>query len=626
MNQGNTKNLGQIAALWVSSNAPENTQLVWYDTREKVHKVYDTVFGHWVALNPQVVTNTTLSALGTIVQGGVELSIGKYYNLVDVGTLAIVISATKIWYVDTHNNYIVNDLSASTISYLNSDNLLIDGTAGVWDENTGRLLINFAEYSSGEEMDADNDYAVFRRKNGSVWSWIKVKLRALISSVLGNSITWNKGIYFNFASELDNVKDVRGGVVSYGEYVEGLNDVFGTISDVEESVFAAEQASKDYADSEVTPAKIYGKKPGEIWTILNNPPSIPGQDATMRDIFQILISWTNILQKADKTFLGNGFNSEGRIGNVNYTDSVRAAIEKLVYKTKQLIVSNGMVLPSDFNYNNYPQTLPVANDTMTTAIGKICSILKDVTRNAWSLTVDDDWMAEETLGEQIGKYDGSTPTSTAYLYNIICLLCSWYDEHFNSNYRAYNDWSVVDLWYREDQGGATPAYQRRIGGIKYKICENSIILWNPTPFSYIVQFDPGTAFGEEEFFSNIEFDLHEELVLPLRKKFSFNGVDVVPFNLNIPILIHNVVTNPGVSLVKYATGTLYGGVGQHDAAHDNTSLQMVPFVQVTSSGLCNINQTFGTKWLGDLGTAFDTEERNTCAIKIPQFTIEIPLY
>ena len=61
----NTKNLGQVAGLFIGLSAPENTTLVWYDStpNQQCHKVYDVAKKMWVALDPQIVAQTTYSEL-----------------------------------------------------------------------------------------------------------------------------------------------------------------------------------------------------------------------------------------------------------------------------------------------------------------------------------------------------------------------------------------------------------------------------------------------------------------------------------------------------------------------------------------------------------------------------------
>lgn len=336
MVNGETKNVGQIAVLWISAYQPENTKLIWYDTIERIHKVYETSTGTWTGLNPQVVTNSTLDNVRTYAQH-YGLTVGKFYYLTDVGSLAIAISATKIWYVDSNGNYIVNDLVATVQAYVNSDNLLIDGSTGVWDIPSGTLRFDFTKIENGELADSDNDYVVMRRKNGGVWSWLKLRLKNLISSVSGNNLTWNKGLYFSLLNSLREIMNHQGGVVGYDSYQSDKQQITNSINQIVEGERTILNAAKDYTDQETAAAKIYAKKHSGAWNILVNPPATPGNTSTLNEILQILVSWTNVLQKAGKILLGNDFAAAGRSGEVAASDSVRAAIEKLVYKSKHLL-------------------------------------------------------------------------------------------------------------------------------------------------------------------------------------------------------------------------------------------------------------------------------------------------
>ena len=335
MGQGETLNLGQISAIWISPNAPENLQLIWYDITERVHKVFDTSSREWTALNPQVVTNSTIDTLRNIaINSG--LSIGKFFFLTDVGTLAIAITTTKIWYVDSQNNYVVNDLATSIVSYINSNNLLIDGSTGVWDNETGRLKFDFTTVSSGDNLQNNNDYIVLRRYNGSVWSWIKTKISNFISTVAGNSITWNNGLYFNFSAAINAIKNYAGGIVGYDAYVENNESINLSIQNVAQTSQQILNQANSYTDQETAAAKIYGKKHADEWNVLDNPPDVPNQTATLNDILQILVSWANVLQDSNRIKVGSGFSSTGRSGNINYSDTVRTALEKLVYGLNSL--------------------------------------------------------------------------------------------------------------------------------------------------------------------------------------------------------------------------------------------------------------------------------------------------
>ena len=333
--QGQTENLGQIAVLWISAYQPENNKLIWYDTISRIHKVYETSTGNWVPLNPQIVTNATLDDVRTQAQH-YGLSIGKFYYLTDVGSLAVAVSVTKIWYVDSNGNYIVNDLISTVQAYVNSDNLLIDGTKGVYDLVTGKLVFAFTTIENGELADENNDYIAMRRKNGSVWSWIKLRLKNLISGENGNNITWNKGLYFSLLNSLREIVNHQGGVVGYDSYQSDKQQMTNSINQIAESNRTVLNAAKQYTDQETAAAKIYGKKHSGAWNVVNNPPNTPNAAATLDEILQILVSWTNVLQKAGKINLGSDYAAGGKTGDISAADSVRSAIEKLVYKALNL--------------------------------------------------------------------------------------------------------------------------------------------------------------------------------------------------------------------------------------------------------------------------------------------------
>lgn len=345
-----TKNLGQIAAIWISSNAPENQRLIWYDTSEQVHKVYEIATGEWVALNPQVVTNSTISSLRIVVQNS-GLSVGKYFFLTDVGTIAIAITTTKIWYVDSFNNYVVNDLAATITAYVNSDNLLIDGSTGVWNNATGKLVFSFTTISSSYGIQPDNDYIVMRRRSDSNWNWMKTKLSNFISAVSGNSISWNRGFYFNFATAINNIKNKAGGIVGYEQYNTDKNDINASINNVSQGNQQILSQAKSYTDDKTSETALLNKQIGRPMTIYSNPPEVPGTGSTVATIFDILFSWVKILQNSNKIKVGSGFSVNGRSGNVNYSDTVRAAIEKLVYKINHQAIADVISLPSEFNVN-----------------------------------------------------------------------------------------------------------------------------------------------------------------------------------------------------------------------------------------------------------------------------------
>lgn len=420
MSQGETKNIGQIAAIWIANYAPDNTSLIWYDENDRIHKTYEESSGQWVALNPQIVTNSTISTLRTIAQGS-GLAVGKFYYLTDVGTLAIAITTTKIWYVDSHGNYVVNDLSASMQYYVNSTNLIIDGSTGVWEN--GQLKFKFTTYSVGSFLQPNSDYIVLRRKAGDVWSWIKFKLRGLISVAAGNSITWNNGLFFNFNNALNAKKNTAGGVVGWEQHNTDKTELQRGINEASQANQNILNAAKRYTDGKTNDAYIYTTlQHGKPYTLVDNPPEVPGTGSVLHDIITILLSWIKKLKWSKNITIaqsGDGFKPNGVAGNVNYSDSVKTAIEKILYNRQKNIVwinsdngqtvgggqdqvvrisgpftiepipgeenqyalhfyidgvSDSFKLPSDFDYSEYADTgLPLADDVVTAAIGKLAA-------------------------------------------------------------------------------------------------------------------------------------------------------------------------------------------------------------------------------------------------------------
>jgi len=50
------KNLGQVSAIVFGATAPDNTKLIWYDTANRLHKVYDKNSSTWVQMSNNIST------------------------------------------------------------------------------------------------------------------------------------------------------------------------------------------------------------------------------------------------------------------------------------------------------------------------------------------------------------------------------------------------------------------------------------------------------------------------------------------------------------------------------------------------------------------------------------------
>ena len=723
-----TSNLGQIAAIWISAVAPENQKLIWYNTLERIHKVYETATGEWVALNPQIVTESTISDLSTIASHS-GLSLGKFFYLTDIGTLAVAITTTKIWYVDSFNNYVVNDLRATITAYINSDNLLIDGSTGVWNNNTGRLEFSFSEVATGANLQTDNDHIVIRRKNGTAWSWIKAKLSGFISAVSGNSISWNNGFYFNFTTAVNNIKNRVGGIVGFelfkdkigSEYFEEGGNATSVYTDIKNVAVNNQQVlsqAKSYTDTEVGANKIYGKQYDGNWNLLENPPQTPNISSELRDILLILVSWVNVLQISNRIKIGVGFSANGKTGDVNYSDTVRSAIEKLIYKIKNQSLANGInvpnnfdvsgidgdfqksddlsvllqkiiykvlsqrlanniflpndwseveysgglsdeddlataigklakmcydqaisdnvKLPNDFNVSDYSKETPIANESVTAALGKLSAIVYDLINTIWGAKFkDDDWYATVSLGDKIGEFDSDgNPLYSASLEGAIYLLSLWYSSHFS---KLSVGWTSIDAYYKY---GRFDGRQELSQTCQYRVFENTLVL------KCLSSVSINTYMGNEG--NNILFDnnrddvtltfknLPQWIINNLLKKYGGNN----PFTLGVSVVGYVQISG---FCQFIAHGMMYGIMVQApQGSNVDSYLKLIPYwtdadkfesiniptptneynwINVLENRFVNESGLFGTDWIA-------SKERNyeTWVGKITPFIVEIPLY
>ena len=465
MAQGETKNLGQVAAILISAYAPENTRLIWYDTKEQIHKVYERSTGEWAALNPQIVTNSTLSSLKTIAMAG-GLSIGKFYYLTDIGTLAIVITQTKVWYADSQGNYVVNDLVASIQSFLSSSNLTIDGTTGVWNNTTGKLEFTFTEATA---LNKDNDYVVIRRKSGSAFNWIKSKISSFISTVSGNSLSWNGGFYFNFNTAIANISNKIGGVVGYDAYTTNnrtISEALTTLGNADASVLAS---AKQYTDTQTSPANIFNKQHQQAFSPTVNPPLKPNTNATLNTILNILFGWVAKYQYADSMKMGSGFSSSGRSGNLNYADTVKNAIEKLLYKVNSQSQFNGITMNSDWDYNgrsgniSYGDTLAVVLEKLLYMVNHTYCDIRDYIEKGDALPKNKIYVygvyplecrsmrygADELPMLVFGRYRGNREQEDSYPYPDMLYVFTMPDEEYDYHWSYTYDWNSAPALYKD---------------------------------------------------------------------------------------------------------------------------------------------------------------------------------
>lgn len=324
-----SQNLGQVSGLWIGTSAPTNTTLIWYDSTPAIrcHKVYSVTAAAWVVLDQNVISAITYSELKNLAQS-TGLTQGSWYKITDQGNiLALAITSTKVQYVDVNDNFVIDDLAASATYIVTSSNLLIDDVSGVWDATNKRLKFSFAE--TAHDGNTDNDFVFGKKQRGGVWSLAKYKLSALISTVTGNSVTWNKGIFFNFNAALNSKTDVAGGVVGKNTYDSEKATMNQNISNVAASNQAILNTAKNYTDSKVAPSEIYGK------TLPSSPTTGTAIDIAQGDTLSTIITkiqrWVNQFKVATGIKVSQSFAPATSMSAINNNDTVDSALRKIQY-------------------------------------------------------------------------------------------------------------------------------------------------------------------------------------------------------------------------------------------------------------------------------------------------------
>jgi len=394
-----SKNLGQVAGLFIGTSAPSNTTIIWYDstTNQQCHKVYDAAKGTWVTLNPQIVANTTYSELVNNAKKN-GLSIGKFYQVTDKSNvLAIALSTTKVQYVDTLGNILVDDLGSNIQYHVSSDNLLIDDINGVFDTSTNKLLFNFTE--SDPKI---TDYIFGKRNVNSVWKLIRFSVKTLISSVSGNSLSWNGGIYFNFSTALKALIDKDGGVVSKSTYEQNLKVLTNSINAISKENQTIITNVNTAITENTTDGAIYDKKnPKNIDTAIAPGDVLKGD--TLFTIVSKFQRWINKFKYATGIQLSRSFADASSQQYVNNNDTVESALGKVQYMLKHPTTAYALPetwtyqAPTDENGDEILEenggwlagTLPKAGDDFSTAFAKLanwCAYVYDyiALRSTWT--------------------------------------------------------------------------------------------------------------------------------------------------------------------------------------------------------------------------------------------------
>lgn len=382
----NTNNVGQVTGLFIGSYEPTNKNLIWYDDtpNQMCHKVYDYKTKSWVALNPVIVAPTTYSEIVNNAKKN-GLPIGKHYQITDKSNvLAVSITNTKIWYVDTLGNILIDDLGTNIQYHVSSSNLLIDDINGVFDIATNKLIFSFAE----SDPDYDNDYIFGKKKNGTSWILSKFKISSFISKNVDNVISWSGGFFFNFKTAISSILNKAGGVVGYDKYnteVGNLKTEIGNVSKENQNII---NNANNSIIKETSADKIYGKAIPKNIDISVEPSDVLMND-TLFNIVSKFQRWINRFKYADGISLSKSFADAKNKQYINNNDTVNSAFQKIQYFLKNPTTVGS--LPANWTteapardpnletsgYGAYEYDgFPVPGDTIFYAFAKIVDYIK----------------------------------------------------------------------------------------------------------------------------------------------------------------------------------------------------------------------------------------------------------
>lgn len=343
------KNLGQIAGLWVGNTSPQNRLLIWFDTGNNIHKTYDYSTGTWIPVSMNPIVNKTYAELQNLAALN-SISQGTFYRITDLGYLALAITSTKIQYTDNNDNVIIDDLISTKTYCVTSSNLLIEDKGGVWDVSTNTLKFNFEDTDIANDTSATtaNDYVLGTKLRNGTKKLSKYKLSSLISRVTGNAISWNKGFFLNFLTNLQSYYDVNGGVVRYTTYTTAINTINQSLTTLQQNI---------------NNLNIWNKTMPSPF----NPPAIPTDMAandTLKTLLQKAQAWINKFKNAKGIVLSSDYTVDDS-GVPAIGDTVETALGKIQYETQGLPVD---WVPSS---TTSPNPSASAGDTFSQAIAKI---------------------------------------------------------------------------------------------------------------------------------------------------------------------------------------------------------------------------------------------------------------
>lgn len=447
---GSSKNLGQVAGLYVGTTAPTNKALIWYDTSSNVHKTFDVGLNAWTVLQPQTITPITYSALVSRASGQ-GLTQGQWFKITDrSNALALAITATKVQYVNNNGVPVVDDLGTHVMYNVTSENLIIDDVTGVYDATTNKLRFSFSETTPVMNTgDSDVDYVLGEQKRGNTKTLRKFRLSSLLSTVTGNDISWNGGFFLNFYNKLKSYFDTTGGVASHAalEEYKTLNNQ--AIEDMTQTAQDAIETVGRNINQATASAQIYGKQLPIAPT--DGVTADIAQGDTLSGIVVKIQRWINKFKKADGIAMPANYAPASNASPVNNNDNVSSAIGKLSkYATNHntgdgIQVSNSTFVPASED----PGAI-VKTDSLLTAIKKLYWLAKNInTIQILDHAVTLDKIAKYgVLPTDIFRVDLHTSNFNMDGCGLGCILVQGSDNNF-FNYDPYhpNDPYRIRIFY-----------------------------------------------------------------------------------------------------------------------------------------------------------------------------------
>lgn len=372
---GNTKNLGQVAGVYIGNTPPENIILIWYDNTpsQMRHKIYDPGLSQWVVLDQNVISLITYSELVNIAKN-VGLSIGQYFQIKDKGNaLALAITTTKVQYDDELGNILIDDLGTNIQYHVTSSNLLVDDVAGVFDTVNKKLVFQFNEMVP--DFTAD-DYIMGKVQRNNVWSLAKYRLSSFLSKVTGNSISWNGGFFFNFSDALKGRLDKKGGVVAKDTYdtdMQKVNQDIANVGKANQQIIDNANKAITYATSDTA---IYDKKSPALET--GGEPTDAAKGDSLLTILSKFQRYITRFKYATGIRVSTDFTDANQSEYVNNNDTVDSALRKIQYWLKN--AGKGSKLSSDWAPKDYDGVIAdvTGGDSLDEAFAKAVGKLNQI--------------------------------------------------------------------------------------------------------------------------------------------------------------------------------------------------------------------------------------------------------